>query len=85
MLAGWQMFEYAPAVQKPRNDIRRRQAMLARLDGRECTAAGKRERLSEAGISLFAVSRLQRTSSNDADRLRKYLTRLDLSWQQLQD
>jgi transcriptional regulatory protein RtcR len=41
--------------------------------------------LSEAGRSLFAVSRSRRTSSNDADRLRKYLARFDLSWQQLQE
>lgn len=36
--------------------------------------------LSEAGRTLFAASRLRRTSSNDADRLRKYLARFDLSW-----
>jgi transcriptional regulatory protein RtcR len=40
--------------------------------------------LSEAGRSLFAVSRSLRTSSNDADRLRKYLARFDLSWQRVQ-
>jgi transcriptional regulatory protein RtcR len=36
--------------------------------------------LSEAGRTLFAASRRQRTSTNDADRLRKYLARFDLSW-----
>ena len=36
--------------------------------------------LSEAGRMLFAASRAQKTSSNDADRLRKYLARFDLSW-----
>jgi transcriptional regulatory protein RtcR len=41
--------------------------------------------LSEAGRALFAASRTRRASSNDADRLRKYLARFDLSWQQLQD
>ena len=41
--------------------------------------------LSEAGRSLFAVSRTKRTSANDADRLRKYLARFDLSWQSLQE
>jgi transcriptional regulatory protein RtcR len=41
--------------------------------------------LSEAGRSLFAVSRTRRTSANDADRLRKYLARFDLSWQSLRD
>lgn len=36
--------------------------------------------LSEAGRALFAASRTQRTSVNDADRLRKYLARFELSW-----
>ena len=36
--------------------------------------------LSEAGRTLFAVSRSQRTSTNDADRLRKYLAKFGLSW-----
>lgn len=36
--------------------------------------------LSEAGRALFAASRTRRTSSNDADRLRKYLARFDLDW-----
>ena len=34
--------------------------------------------LSEAGRALFAVSREQRASQNDADRLRKYLARFGL-------
>jgi transcriptional regulatory protein RtcR len=37
--------------------------------------------LSEAGRRLFAVSRAQRTSTNDADRLRKYLGRFGLTWE----
>ncbi len=44
----------------------------------------KSRTLSEAGRNLFAASRSKRTSSNDADRLRKYLARFDLSWGQLQ-
>ncbi|MDP2310082.1 MAG: RNA repair transcriptional activator RtcR [Pseudomonadota bacterium] len=36
--------------------------------------------LSDAGRSLFAASRAQRTSVNDADRLRKYLARFGLDW-----
>lgn len=36
--------------------------------------------LSEAGRTLFAASRTQRKSTNDADRLRKYLARFDLDW-----
>jgi transcriptional regulatory protein RtcR len=39
--------------------------------------------LSEAGRLLFASSRTQKSSSNDADRLRKYLTRFGLSWEQV--
>ncbi len=41
--------------------------------------------LSEAGRTLFAASLAKRASSNDADRLRKYLQRFDLTWQGLQD
>ncbi|HEY4414100.1 MAG TPA: RNA repair transcriptional activator RtcR [Verrucomicrobiae bacterium] len=37
--------------------------------------------LSEAGRKLFAASREHRKIANDADRLRKYLTRFDLDWQ----
>lgn len=36
--------------------------------------------LSEAGRTLFAASMAQRTSRNDADRIRKYLGRFGLSW-----
>ncbi|ASG20731.1 RNA repair transcriptional activator RtcR [Nitrospirillum viridazoti] len=36
--------------------------------------------LSEAGRLLFSASRTRRTSSNDADRLRKYLQRFGLEW-----
>ena len=33
-----------------------------------------------AGRALFANSREQKRSSNDADRLRKYLSRFGISW-----
>ncbi|TYC52190.1 sigma 54-dependent transcriptional regulator [Rhodobacterales bacterium] len=36
--------------------------------------------LSAAGRTLFAASRETRTSRNDADRLKKYLGRFELSW-----
>lgn len=36
--------------------------------------------LSEAGRRLFAASRRQRRSTNDADRLRKYLAKFGLDW-----
>ena len=39
--------------------------------------------LSEAGRRLFAVSRQGKKSSNDADRLRKYLRRFDLDWEKV--
>ncbi len=41
--------------------------------------------LSEAGRKLFATSREKKKTANDADRLRKYLARFELSWQDLQD
>lgn len=40
--------------------------------------------LSDAGRELFAVSRTKKKNANDADRLRKYLTRFELSWEQVQ-
>ena len=39
--------------------------------------------LSEAGRTLFAASLRQRASKNDADRLRKYLARFDLTFAQI--
>ncbi len=39
--------------------------------------------LSDAGRKLFAASREKRASTNDADRLRKYLARFGLTWEQL--
>lgn len=39
--------------------------------------------LSEAGRMLFAISRQQKKLPNDADRLRKYLMRFDLSWEDI--
>lgn len=39
--------------------------------------------LSDAGRTLFAASLAHRTSSNDADRLSKYLTRFGLSWKKV--
>jgi transcriptional regulatory protein RtcR len=39
--------------------------------------------LSQAGRTLFAVSRKAKAKPNDADRLRKYLQRFGLSWDEL--
>jgi transcriptional regulatory protein RtcR len=36
--------------------------------------------LSAAGRQLFAASRTEKSSQNDADRLRKYLARFGLDW-----
>ena len=36
--------------------------------------------LSAAGRALFAVSRTVKSSTNDADRLKKYLARFGLGW-----
>lgn len=41
--------------------------------------------LSEAGRKLFGTSREKKKTANDADRLRKYLVRFGLSWQDLQE
>lgn len=41
--------------------------------------------LSEAGRRLFTASREGRQTTNDADRLRKYLKRFGLDWQTIQE
>lgn len=55
------------------------QAQLAEVL-RVCRASRS---LSEAGRQLFQASRARKQSSNDADRLRKYLARFDLSFDQV--
>ena len=53
-----------------------------RVQLREVVAVCRRSRnLSEAGRRLFAASRAKRASTNDADRLRKYLARFGLGWE----
>jgi transcriptional regulatory protein RtcR len=39
--------------------------------------------MSAAGRELFAVSRGKKASSNDTDRVRKYLARFDLAFEDL--
>lgn len=39
--------------------------------------------LSDAGRKLFSVSRMERSTNNDADRLRKYLKRFELDWEKV--
>jgi transcriptional regulatory protein RtcR len=40
--------------------------------------------LSQAGRELFSVSRTRRTSTNDSDRVRKYLAKFGISWEQVE-
>jgi len=49
---------------------------------RVCTGAAS---LSAAGRTLFDISRTRRRSQNDADRLRKYLGRHGLSWNEIKN
>ncbi|MFO1010298.1 MAG: RNA repair transcriptional activator RtcR [Planctomycetota bacterium] len=49
------------------------------------SACASARSLSEAGRELFATSRAKKTSSNDADRLRKYLARFGLDWARVKD
>ena len=46
---------------------------------------GESATLSDAGRKLFAASREHRKIVNDADRLRKYLARFGLDWQDVKD
>ena len=55
--------------------------LFDRLQLESVVAICRRSRsLSDAGRKLYAVSQQKRRSKNDADRLRKYLARFDLSW-----
>ncbi len=48
------------------------------------TVCRRSRSLSEAGRALFQASRTKKTSTNDADRLRKYLARFQLDWSRLE-
>ncbi len=89
LMASWE-----PANERPEDDLLRRlvdKDRLAELDRfdrvqlaevlRVC--AGSRS-LSEAGRALFSVSRHRRSTTNDADRLRKYLARFGLAWRDIE-
>ena len=43
----------------------------------------KSKNISEAGRTLFAVSREQKKTANDSDRLRKYLAKYELQFSDL--
>jgi transcriptional regulatory protein RtcR len=47
------------------------------------TVCRKNSSMSDAGRELFNVSRTQRSVVNDADRLRKYLLKFDLTWEKV--
>ena len=53
---------------------------LAQLDFVLKTCRASRT-LSDAGRKLYAVSRSKRSKMNDADRLKKYLARFKLKWE----
>jgi transcriptional regulatory protein RtcR len=89
-----QLWRSAPARAAPSSEVdlrellgKQRAAELDPFDGvqlREVVATCRASRtLSEAGRKLFAVSRQSKTSTNDADRLRKYLARFGLDWDAL--
>jgi len=66
----------------------REAAQLDRFDaiqlGGVLAICARSRSLSDAGRALFGVSRERRSVTNDADRLRKYLTRFGLSWAELE-
>ena len=45
----------------------------------------KSSSLADAGRKLFAASLRRRSSSNDSDRLRKYLGRFGLRWAEIEE
>ena len=47
------------------------------------TVCRKNSSISDAGRELFDVSRTQRSVVNDADRLRKYLLKFNLTWEKI--
>jgi transcriptional regulatory protein RtcR len=82
---GWQMPEDSGAAMAPalwRQVLPDTQLDLFDQAQLEAVLAACRDAssLSEAGRSLFAVSRQARSTANDADRLRKYLARFGLDW-----
>lgn len=66
-----------------------RSALLDRFDRVQLadviTVCRKSRSLSEAGRELFAISRKDKQVSNDADRLRKYLSKFGLTWESIQE
>ena len=67
--------EFLPAEKRAQIDLFDQMQLAAVL--RVCRQSAS---LSEAGRTLFAVSRRAKAQANDADRLRKYLARFGLAW-----
>lgn len=91
----WLWQPQAPAYAVPGDEAGTLQALLGeaawqaldlfdRLQLQAVAGVCRRARtLSDAGRVLFQASRTQRSVVNDADRLRKYLARFGLAWEQL--
>ncbi len=81
--------------EEPRRDVLRSILADAEIDaidlfdqvqlGLVIDVCRKSRSLSEAGRTLFAASRRERTSINDADRLKKYLARFALDWNRVNE
>jgi transcriptional regulatory protein RtcR len=88
----WQTFETEDTSHHPGEDLSRlmgdqqdRTDLFDRLQLQEVIKVCQRHAsLSDAGRALFQISRTQRSVVNDADRLRKFLMRFGLTWEQLQ-
>jgi transcriptional regulatory protein RtcR len=85
--AHWRDAASAPAAESPLLEELLGEDRLAELDRfdrmqlQSVVAVCREHRtLSDAGRALFGVSRGRRRSTNDADRLRKYLARFGLDW-----
>lgn len=75
--ASWQVTPSQPALEMEIDLFDRRQLETVLEVCRRSSS------LSEAGRELFAVSRQKKTNPNDADRLRKYLARFGMRWENL--
>ncbi|MEW5853129.1 MAG: RNA repair transcriptional activator RtcR [Myxococcota bacterium] len=87
-----QLWRRAPATNDGADEVTRvlgpgRAAQLDRFDRAQLaevlSVCAEARNLSEAGRVLFAHSRGLKKSTNDADRLRKYLARFDLDWREV--
>lgn len=81
LLGGWQ--ESAPSTHDAVLSSEARAQIdpfdLAQLDY-VLSICRESKTLSDAGRKLFAISRESKVKANDADRLKKYLARFELSW-----